>query len=49
MIILELRVQAWTLATEFLRPRDLNDPTPRKQYGLLNRHVTVSLLSLNQT
>ncbi|KAG1742334.1 uncharacterized protein EDB91DRAFT_1128723 [Suillus paluster] len=26
--------EAWTLAIEFLKPRDLNDPAPRKQYDL---------------
>lgn len=26
--------EAWTLAMEFLKPRDLNDPAPRKQYDL---------------
>jgi anaphase-promoting complex subunit 2 len=26
--------EAWTLAIEFLKPRDLNDPTPQKQYDL---------------
>lgn len=25
--------QAWTLATAFLKPYDLNDPAPRRQYG----------------
>ncbi|KAG1766193.1 hypothetical protein EDD22DRAFT_978546 [Suillus occidentalis] len=26
--------EAWTLAIEFLKPRDLNDPAPQKQYDL---------------
>ncbi|KAG1790284.1 uncharacterized protein HD556DRAFT_733255 [Suillus plorans] len=26
--------EAWTLAIEFLKPRDLSDPTPHKQYDL---------------
>ena len=27
--------QAWTLATAFLKPYDLNDPTPRLRHGEL--------------
>ncbi|KAH7925590.1 hypothetical protein BV22DRAFT_1010971 [Leucogyrophana mollusca] len=26
--------EAWTLVTEFLRPRDITDPTPPKQYNM---------------
>ncbi|KAJ8593951.1 hypothetical protein M405DRAFT_809991 [Rhizopogon salebrosus TDB-379] len=36
--------EAWTLATEFLRPRDLSDPTPRKQYDLNQVRVAFGVI-----
>lgn len=37
---------AWTLATEFLKPRDLNDLKPRRQYD--NRRVRMAFDTINK-
>ncbi|KAI0953198.1 hypothetical protein AcW1_007481 [Taiwanofungus camphoratus] len=37
--------EAWTLASEFLRPRDISDPTQRKDYGMQEVRASFDILS----
>ncbi|TFK89728.1 ubiquitin-protein ligase [Polyporus arcularius HHB13444] len=37
--------EAWRIATDFLYPRDLNDPTPRKEYSMQEVRASFEFLS----
>ncbi|RDX42634.1 ubiquitin-protein ligase [Lentinus brumalis] len=37
--------EAWRIATNFLYPRDLNDPTPRKEYSMQEVRASFEFLS----
>ncbi|KAH9950660.1 hypothetical protein B0H21DRAFT_722720 [Amylocystis lapponica] len=37
--------EAWSLATDFLHPRDISDPTPKKEYDMLSIKASFDSLS----